>query len=242
MCKIERYGATYLYTFHSNYTLKHCSKMASHTFFCSEAYCGVLVAASGSICSLCDRKHVCNGEMDYELAIKICDDRGDPLCPQHKAPVESCETCGCSAEFRDGERVCWCDSCQKDGCQYEHHFSGGPEERLSPSNKPSNYSTGNHVCSGERLCDGWPRLLICDEPTCSIRRPRCCADCGYTPEDGYFSTFRGSHPLCEPCAEAAYGPPSPSNCREHTGHCARGSHNYDLICSSDRRDLCYECK
>ena len=27
-----------------------------------------------------------------------------------------CQHCGCSAEFKDGERICGCDSCQKDGC------------------------------------------------------------------------------------------------------------------------------
>jgi len=27
-----------------------------------------------------------------------------------------CHRCGCSAEFKDQERVCGCDTCQKDGC------------------------------------------------------------------------------------------------------------------------------
>jgi hypothetical protein len=27
-----------------------------------------------------------------------------------------CWRCGCSAEINDDERICWCDSCQKDGC------------------------------------------------------------------------------------------------------------------------------
>ena len=27
-----------------------------------------------------------------------------------------CHRCGCSAEFKDQERVCGCDACQKDGC------------------------------------------------------------------------------------------------------------------------------
>ena len=27
-----------------------------------------------------------------------------------------CQHCGCSAEFKDGERICWCDTCQNDGC------------------------------------------------------------------------------------------------------------------------------
>lgn len=146
--------------------------MASQTFFCAEPYCNAMVAANGSLCSLCDKKHVCNGEMDYERGIKICDDRDDPLCPQHIA--ENCE------------------ACQKDGCHYPK--------------RPSNYATGAHICSGNRICAGWPKQLLCDEPTCSILRCLCCSECGHISEDGFFRTFRGSYPLCEPCAEKVYGP------------------------------------
>ena len=365
-----------LCTFHSSTTLKHSSKMASHTFFCCEATCNAIAHVSGGRCDscvemhspsrcewchsgfdsensvflpsesgrfcnkwceagwrgehasappkhckdcgvrreaaepelLCDwfcepcwqlrfgKKHVCSGEMDYELGHKICDDRDDPLCPQHK-PL-TCNTCGCTTEFRDGERVCWCDSCQRTGCDYEHHCSGEneyrPEERLCedredprcPQNtpfsscdecgkkfsvgllidpsrcpscifssrfpcqnehalshkKPSGYSSGNHVCSGTRLSEGWPKQLICNESSCSIRRPLCCTDCGYTPENDAFRTFRGDYPLCDLCAEAAYGPPSPVDRRERTGRCDKCEFAYDLLCSTDRRDLCYSCR
>ena len=370
-----------LCTFHSSTTLKHSSKMASHTFFCCEATCNAIAHVSGGRCDscadmhspsrcewchsgfdgensvflpsesgrfcnkwceagwrnehtsysidsappkccadcgvrreatepelLCDwfckpcwqlrfgKKHVCSGEMDYELGHKVCDNRDDPFCPQHLALT--CNTCGCTAEFRDGERVCWCDSCQKTGCDYEHHCSGEneyrPEERLCedredprcPQNtpfsscdecgkkfsvgllidpsrcpscifssrfpcqnehalshkKPSGYSSGNHVCSGTRLSEGWPKQLICNESSCSIRRPLCCADCGYTPENDAFRTFRGNYPLCDLCAEAAYGPPSPVDRRERTGRCDKCEFAYDLLCSTDRRDLCYSCR
>ena len=172
-------------------------------------------------------EHVCNGEMDYELGHKICDDRDDLLCPQHLSLVESCNTCGCTAEFRDGERVCWCDSCQRTGCDYKHHCSGENEYR-----------------SDERLCE------YRDDPRCpqhsarrnSIVSPRACADCGEKPEDDHFPCFRGDEPLCAHCEEEAYGPRSPEERRERTGRCCQCNCSFELICSSDRKDLCYKCK
>lgn len=42
-----------------------------------------------------------------------------PCCaPQPAVEELECNTCGCTAEFRDGERICWCDACEKDGCRY----------------------------------------------------------------------------------------------------------------------------
>ena len=172
-------------------------------------------------------EHVCNGEMDYELGHKICDDCDDLLCPQHLSLVESCNTCGCTAEFRDGERVCWCDSCQRTGCDYKHHCSGENEYR-----------------SDERLCE------YRDDPRCpqhsarrnSIVSPRACADCGEKPEDDHFPCFRGDEPLCAHCEEEAYGPRSPEERRERTGRCCQCNCSFELICSSDRKDLCYKCK
>jgi len=42
-----------------------------------------------------------------------------PCCaPQPVVEEPECNTCGCTTEFRDGERICWCDACQKDGCRY----------------------------------------------------------------------------------------------------------------------------
>lgn len=130
--------------------------------------------------------------------------------------MASCTTCGCTSEFRDGE----CDSCQKDSCK--------------------------HVCSGERVDDGRSEYYVCDgadSPRCPFhKKSSTCADCGDIPEDGIFHTFRGDSPLCDPCAEAAYGPPSPVDQRESIGRCAKCDLFYNLISSMDRRDLCNKCK
>jgi len=40
-----------------------------------------------------------------------------------------CATCGCSAEFRDGECVCWCDSC-KNGCSSIVELKPLPQQSL----------------------------------------------------------------------------------------------------------------
>ena len=116
--------------------------------------------------------------------------------PRDDRDVESCEACGCTAEFRDGDRVCWCDSCQQTGCQYEHHCSGESEYRPE-----------------ERLCDDR------DDPRCPQHRPR-----------------RNS--IVSPRAYAD----DEDDWRERTGRCCQCDYFFDLICSSDRKDLCYKCK
>jgi hypothetical protein len=76
----------------------------------------------------------------------------------------------------------------------------------------------------------------------SIVSPRACTDCGEKPEDGHFPCFRGDDALCADCEEEFYGPSTPDYWRERTGRCCQCDHFFDLICSSDRRDLCYKCK
>jgi len=207
------------------------------------------------------KKHVCSGEMDYELGHKICDDRDDPLCPQHLALVESCETCGCTAEFRDGERVCWCDSCQRTGCVYKHHCSGEseyrPEERICDDRAdprcPQHIPFSSCDDCGKQFSVGLvidptrcPSCFFSSKNPCqrrnSIVSPRACADCDEKPEDGHFPFFRGDDPLCADCEEEFYGPPSPEERRERTGRCCQCNYFFELICSSDRKDLCYKCK
>ena len=69
-----------------------------------------------------------------------------------------------------------------------------------------------------------------------------CADCGIVPENGFFPCYRGDDPLCADCEAAAYGLPSPVDWRERTGRCSKCDFFYDLISSSDSRDLCYKCQ
>lgn len=139
--------------------------MASrHLFFCSEIHCSAEAHVYGGRCDDCFElyieslraKHVCNGDMDYERGHKICDYREDPCCPQHVSP--SCETCGCAAEFRDGERVCWCDLCQRTGCYYK--------------------SVSRKVCAdcGKKPEDGYFLCYRGDEPLCAE-----CEEAAYGP-------------------------------------------------------------
>jgi len=222
-------------------------------YFCREPECNeVAYLGLDHLCIECynrsayPQEHVCGGEMDYERGYKICDDRDDPLCPQHiPADLEDCETCGCTAEFRDGERICWCDSCQTTGCQYQHHCSGEreyrPEERLC--DKRDDPRCPQHLSSSKTAAAVEPVRAPADLPRRnSIVTPRVCADCSRVPEDGRFHCYRGNEPLCADCEEAAYGPPSPDYWRERTGRCCQCDHFFDLICSSDRKDLCYKCK
>lgn len=89
-------------------------------------------------------------------------------------------------------------------------------------------------------------VLLCDwycRPCWEARfRPKkSCADCGHVPKDGHFPCYRGEEPLCADCEEDFYGPRSPDDWRERTGHCTKCDRFYDLICSSDKKDLCPNC-
>jgi len=104
-----------------------------------------------------------------------------------------------------------------------------------------------HKCSPIRVDNGHVEYYDCDDadsPSCpQNRKPtKCCADCGCAPDDGYFSFYRGNEPLCPDCEKAAYGPPSPDDLRARSGACNKCGYHYMLICSSDRRDLCYSCE
>ena len=110
------------------------------------------------------------------------------------------------------------------------------------------YAAANeHTCSGEFDYDRG--CYVCDDNDdlyCPSYRPKelvvkCCADCGYTPEDGHFPCYRGNDPLCADCEEAAYGPPSPEDWRKRSGHCTKCNSNFLIICSSDDRTCCRLC-
>ena len=73
-----------------------------------------------------------------------------------------------------------------DGFQ-EYYVQGSPSE--------------THVCSGTRVSNSWPKQILCDDPSCSIRFPLCCSDCGNISEDGFYERFHGIYPLCNKCAE-----------------------------------------
>ena len=111
-------------------------------------------------------------EVAYELGKKLLLWEG----------VSECIACGCTAEFRDGERVCGCDTCQQKGCLYnEHHCSD------------------EHHCSGEFDYDRG--CYICDDhddPRCpqSRRNDAACEDCG-----NEMSVALAAAPtVCPPCA------------------------------------------
>ena len=42
-----------------------------------------------------------------------------PVLAARNLLTPGCDVCGCSTEWRDGERVCWCDSCKKTGCVHK---------------------------------------------------------------------------------------------------------------------------
>jgi len=45
----------------------------------------------------------------------------------HAKYSSGCYKCGCTAESRDGERVCWCDTCTH-GCRYKNPFEDSDDE------------------------------------------------------------------------------------------------------------------
>ena len=124
------------------------------------------------------------------------------------------------------------------------------------------YALANlHTCSGE--FDYERDCYVCDDqddPLCPFnpsqkakscdwywydgqrhRLKKSCADCGYTPEDGHFPAYRGHDPLCVTCEEEFYGPASPEDWRERSGHCTKCNSNFLIICSSDDRTCCRVC-
>jgi len=129
-----------------------------------------------------------------------------------------CSETNCSEEARVfGGR---CDSC------FEAHLT-----KLREAHYPSPNEHGCYVCDE------------CDDLRYSFNNPvvKCCADCGYIPEDGHFPAYRGHDPLCVTCEEEFYGPPSPEDWRDRSGHCTNCNLSFDLICSSDDRTCCRLC-
>jgi len=130
--------------------------------------------------------------------------------------------------------------CEAD-CGAEAPVYGGRCYICSCAKKWREVSEGLHTCEkrGKESCIPCAFYAPITEPEPQTKH---CADCSILPENGFFPFYRGSDPLCADCEEAAYGPPSPVDWRERTGRCSKCDIFYDLISSSDRRDLCYKCK
>ena len=139
--------------------------------------------------------------------------------------------------------------CIEDICSENAYVSGGRcdscfEAHLSKLREAHNPPHDQHTCSGE--FDYEHGCYVCDDNDdlyCPSYKPvvKSCADCGYTPEDGHFPCYRGDEPLCTECEEVAYGPPSPEDWRDRTGHCTKCNYNFLIICSSDDRTCCRLC-
>jgi hypothetical protein len=155
--------------------------------------------------------------------------------------------------------------CIESNCDAEAHVSGGRCDgcfeahlvKLRNKHNPPQF----HSCRGEFNYDR--DCYVCndqDDPLCPFnpsqeakscdwywfdgqrhRLKKSCADCGYIPEDGNFPAYRGHDPLCVTCEEEFYGPASPEDWRERSGHCTKCNSNFLIICSSDDRTCCRVC-
>lgn len=76
---------------------------------------------------------------------------------------KNCVTCGCKDTFRDGVRVCGCDSCQKDGCVYKDCVTCGCKDE---------FRDGERVCG----CDA------CQKDGCNYEDEQSAEECD--PYDG----------------------------------------------------------
>ena len=63
-------------------------------------WCGVDETEGGALCMDCKPTHVCNGEWDYDLGYRVCDNSDDEDCPQHK-PRCTCDGSGRMCDLRD---------------------------------------------------------------------------------------------------------------------------------------------
>ena len=201
----------------------HC-----HEAFDSE-HSDLLPSESGRFCGKwCEagwlKEHDCNGfHYDEEFEAYTCAECRScyPVLKEHM----------CSGEI-DYENGCYvCDDSDDPRCP-QNRAAADPPPKFCPD------------CGIQR--EETEPVLLCDWycPPCwkaRFRPEKSCADCGYKPEDGHFPCYRGNDPLCADCEEAAYGPPSPEDWRERSGHCTKCNSNFLIICSSDDRTCCGHC-
>jgi len=155
-----------------------------------------------------------------------------PCC----ASVE-CNTCGCTAEFRDGERICWCDACEKDGCSY-HACSGEIDyergikvcDNRDDSDCPQYEKSSEPVIQYDWSCPPYLQLNLRRNSVTSPPAPPTCTICGdvasVVPETG----------ICYPCKQATR---RCADCgiRPEGGYfpCFRGE---DALCARCEDDRC----
>ena len=76
--------------------------------FCITSDCGN-TAVAGTMCAECST-HVCNGEWDYDLGYRVCDNSDDEDCPQHE-PRCTCDGSGRMCDFCADECAEPCRGC-----------------------------------------------------------------------------------------------------------------------------------
>lgn len=227
--------------------MKNQNKMASatqHTFYCIEDTCSENAHVFGGRCDGCFEAEITYlRELHNPTRCDYCHERincgidSDALySSMHAFCGESCaegyavaNEHTCSGEFDYDRGYCVCDD---------------NDDLYCPSNKPTEQAKHCADCGLQR--QETEPVLLCDWycPPCwkvRFRPEKSCTDCGYTPEDGHFPCYRGNDPLCADCEEAAYGPPSPEDWRERSGHCTKCNSNFLIICSSDNRSCCGPC-
>ena len=239
--------------------------MSSHIYFCHQASCSNTTTEHGSTCDTCRQDwsccpdcgdtgatvlgsnycHECFSKRNHPCNAPPAADGWCPKCDMYTVVLPNicdrcahpCITCGCTAEFRDGERVCGCDTCKVNGCIYgDDEYLRDLAERFYLGNCYAETEEGYMAAC--RWYDG--ELGEIDEKTrasllVTLRRWHSCSgDIDYErgikvcDEDGHFPSSR-----CEEVAD---------DWREMTGRCMNCDLFYNLICSSDRRDLCRKCQ
>ena len=84
---------------------------------------------------------------------------------------EECTVCGCSSEFDEvGDRICHCDSCYKQGCQYtsQYHFTDGGKKKIFHKgikhivqDKENHYTIGNSTIVNIHIPNGVEKIDDC---------------------------------------------------------------------------------
>ena len=122
-----------------------------------------------------------------------------------------CTTCGCKDAFRDGVRVCGCDTCQKDGCIYKGCVTCGCKDE---------FRDGERVC----WCDA------CQKDGCSYQEKE------KEKEKSCACTSGG--PMCETCVKAnGYDDP----CDGATYECEKCKTNFKNKYYNRSTFLCRAC-